>query len=114
MAAKKEKIAFYGTGRRKKSIARVRLVNGNGNITINNKTKPPIYSAIVVARAAPFTPISGNPQFPKIKAQSRKTFKLERIIPDITRGCVYPEVASNTFIEEPKPVIKKIGAYKTV
>lgn len=37
MAAKKEKITFYGTGRRKKSIARVRLVNGKGNITINNK-----------------------------------------------------------------------------
>lgn len=37
MAAKKEKITFYGTGRRKKSIARVRLVSGNGNITINNK-----------------------------------------------------------------------------
>ena len=37
MAAKREKITFYGTGRRKKSIARVRLVNGNGNITINNK-----------------------------------------------------------------------------
>ena len=37
MAAKKEKITFYGTGRRKKSIARVRIVNGNGNITINNK-----------------------------------------------------------------------------
>ncbi|MCL2354480.1 MAG: 30S ribosomal protein S9 [Oscillospiraceae bacterium] len=28
---------FYGTGRRKKSIARVRLVNGNGKITINKK-----------------------------------------------------------------------------
>ena len=28
MAAKKEKITFYGTGRRKKSIARVRIVNG--------------------------------------------------------------------------------------
>jgi len=38
MAAKKEKIAFYGTGRRKKSIARVRIVNGNGNITVNNKS----------------------------------------------------------------------------
>ena len=38
MAAKKEKITFYGTGRRKKSIARVRLVNGNGNITINSKS----------------------------------------------------------------------------
>lgn len=37
MAAKKEKITFYGTGRRKKSIARVRLANGNGNITVNNK-----------------------------------------------------------------------------
>ena len=38
MAAKKEKITFYGTGRRKKSIARVRIMNGNGNITINNKS----------------------------------------------------------------------------
>ena len=37
MAAKKEKISFYGTGRRKKSIARVRIINGNGNITVNNK-----------------------------------------------------------------------------
>lgn len=37
MAAKKEKITFYGTGRRKKSVARVRLANGNGNITVNNK-----------------------------------------------------------------------------
>ena len=37
MATKKEKITFYGTGRRKKSIARVRLLNGNGKITINGK-----------------------------------------------------------------------------
>ena len=37
MAPKKDKITFYGTGRRKKSIARVRLANGNGNIIINNK-----------------------------------------------------------------------------
>ena len=29
---------YYGTGRRKKSIARVRLVPGNGNITINDRT----------------------------------------------------------------------------
>ena len=28
---------FYGTGRRKKSIARVYLVPGTGNITINNR-----------------------------------------------------------------------------
>ena len=35
--AKSEKIVFYGTGRRKKSIARVRLVEGNGTITINGR-----------------------------------------------------------------------------
>ncbi|MBR7164355.1 MAG: 30S ribosomal protein S9 [Clostridia bacterium] len=29
---------FYGTGRRKKSIARVRLVPGKGEITINNRS----------------------------------------------------------------------------
>ena len=28
---------FYGTGRRKSSTARVRLVPGNGNITINDR-----------------------------------------------------------------------------
>ena len=35
--AKKENIVFYGTGRRKSSIARVRLVEGKGTITINGK-----------------------------------------------------------------------------
>ena len=35
MAKKSEKIVFAGTGRRKKSIARVRLVEGNGTITVN-------------------------------------------------------------------------------
>ena len=35
--ASKDKIVFYGTGRRKSSIARVRLVEGTGAITINGK-----------------------------------------------------------------------------
>ena len=35
--AKKDNIVFYGTGRRKSSIARVRLVEGKGTITINGK-----------------------------------------------------------------------------
>ena len=34
---KSVKNVFYGTGRRKKSIARVRLVDGKGTITINGK-----------------------------------------------------------------------------
>ena len=37
MAKKLNKNFFYGTGRRKSSIARVRLLNGNGKITINGK-----------------------------------------------------------------------------
>jgi len=32
------KVQYYGTGRRKKSIARVRLVPGDGNITVNKRT----------------------------------------------------------------------------
>ena len=35
--AKSEKIVYAGTGRRKSSIARVRLVEGCGKITINGK-----------------------------------------------------------------------------
>lgn len=35
--AKSEKIVYYGTGRRKSSIARVRLVEGSGKITINGR-----------------------------------------------------------------------------
>ena len=35
--AKSEKIAYIGTGRRKSSVARVRLVEGTGKITINGK-----------------------------------------------------------------------------
>ena len=37
MAKKSEKIVFGGTGRRKKSIARVRLAEGKGEITVNGK-----------------------------------------------------------------------------
>ncbi len=35
--AKKDNVVFYGTGRRKSSIARVRLVEGTGKITINKR-----------------------------------------------------------------------------
>ena len=38
MAKKSENIVFQGTGRRKESIARVRLVAGKGEITVNGRT----------------------------------------------------------------------------
>ena len=33
--AKKEQVVFNGTGRRKSSVARVRIMDGKGNITVN-------------------------------------------------------------------------------
>lgn len=38
MAKKSENIVFQGTGRRKESIARVRLVAGKGEITVNGES----------------------------------------------------------------------------
>ena len=38
MAKKSENIVYQGTGRRKESIARVRLMAGKGNVTVNGKT----------------------------------------------------------------------------
>ena len=43
--AKSEKIVFYGTGRRKSSIARVRLVEGSGKITVNGKSIDEFFGA---------------------------------------------------------------------
>ncbi len=37
-AKKKEQEVFNGTGRRKSSIARVRIMSGKGNITVNGKS----------------------------------------------------------------------------
>ena len=36
--AKKDTNIFYGTGRRKNAVARVRIIPGKGNITINGST----------------------------------------------------------------------------
>jgi small subunit ribosomal protein S9 len=38
---------FYGTGRRKTSVARVRLYPGNGQITVNSKTVEDYFGARV-------------------------------------------------------------------
>ncbi len=43
MASKK--VVYYGTGRRKSSIARVRLVEGTGKITVNGKSIDEFFGA---------------------------------------------------------------------
>ena len=55
--AKKESLQYYGTGRRKSSIARVYVVEGKGNITINgrdvNEYMP--YATLVMDLKQPLT-----------------------------------------------------------
>ena len=48
--AKSEKIVYAGTGRRKSSIARVRLVEGSGKITINGKDIDEFFGLKVIVR----------------------------------------------------------------
>ena len=40
-----KKVVYYGTGRRKSSIARVRLVEGSGKITVNGKSIDEFFGA---------------------------------------------------------------------
>ena len=44
------KTQYYGTGRSKSSVARVRLVPGNGNITVNKKSLDDYLSQEIVKR----------------------------------------------------------------
>jgi len=50
------KAVYYGTGRRKNAVARVRLVPGTGNFTINGKTAADYYAreALVPYSTQPF------------------------------------------------------------
>jgi small subunit ribosomal protein S9 len=44
------KTQYYGTGRRKSSVARVRLIPGNGNVTINGKALDVYFPMEIVKR----------------------------------------------------------------
>ncbi len=61
MAKKKELVQYLGTGRRKSSVARVRLLPGKGNITVNgrdvNEYMP--YATLVMDLKQPLT-LTGN------------------------------------------------------
>ena len=66
MAAKKvEKVQYYGTGRRKSSVARVRLVPGTGKILVNdvdvNEYMP--YATLVMDLKQPLTLTNSEDKF---------------------------------------------------
>lgn len=51
------KLQYYGTGRRKSSVARVRLIPGKGNITVNKKPLDEYFGMELLKREVlrPFT-----------------------------------------------------------
>ncbi len=59
-----DKVQYWGTGRRKKAIARVRLVPGDGTIQINNRTFEEYFpnktSRLVVQQPLVLTEMSGR------------------------------------------------------
>jgi small subunit ribosomal protein S9 len=44
--AKQDKVVYWGTGRRKTAVARVRLVPGTGQITVNGRTGESYFNKI--------------------------------------------------------------------
>lgn len=63
--AKSDKIVYYGTGRRKSSVARVRLVEGTGVITINGKSIDEYFGAetLKVIVRQPLTATNTNTKY---------------------------------------------------
>ena len=59
------KTQYYGTGRRKSSVARVRLIPGNGNITVNGKSLDDYLAMEIVKREVkrPFEIAGGEGKF---------------------------------------------------
>ena len=100
--AKKENVVFYGTGRRKSSVARVRLVEGNGKITINGKdideffgletlkviVRQPLtvtnttskYDVICTVKGGGFTGQAGAIRHGIARALNQTSFKIKRIL----------------------------------
>ena len=71
----KKKLQFWGTGRRKKAIARVRLLPaGDGAITINNKSLDQY-----LATRVPFNPnVEGNNEITTLKDSIEKLIDLNK------------------------------------
>ncbi|MGI6468531.1 MAG: 30S ribosomal protein S9 [Syntrophomonadaceae bacterium] len=59
-----DKVQYWGTGRRKKAVARVRLIPGNGRIIINNRAFEDYFpnqtSRLVVEQPLVLTDMSGR------------------------------------------------------
>ena len=111
MAAKKalkKKLQYWGTGRRKKAIARVRLIpEGNGTIVINKRTIDEYFGGLVVMKLVVRQPLTLTSTLEK--------FDVAVIVigggPSGQAGAIRHGIARALVIAEPdlKPQIKAAG-----
>ena len=98
---------FYGTGRRKKSIARVRLVSGQGDITINNRSLDDYFGLetlkVIVKQPLVATKTEGRYNVSVNVVGGGFTGQAGAIRHGIARALL--EVDSETF----RPILKKAG-----
>ncbi len=98
---------FYGTGRRKKSIARVRLVPGQGDITINNRSLDDYFGLetlkVIVKQPLVATKTEGRYNVSVNVVGGGFTGQAGAIRHGIARALL--EVDSETF----RPILKKAG-----
>ena len=104
--AKAKSAQFYGTGRRKKSIARVYLTPGTGNITINKRNIDEYFGleTLKVIVRQPLTAIDGADKF-DVKVTVRgggTTGQAGAIRHGIARALL-------TVDNDYRPVLKKAG-----
>ena len=104
--AKKETTVFLGTGRRKSSIARVRIMPGKGNLIVNGKTLDEYLPTEVLRIIAkhPFDVTNTNGKFDMIAKVEGGG--LSGQAGAIRHGLARALVAAN---EENRPVLKAAG-----
>jgi small subunit ribosomal protein S9 len=98
---------FYGTGRRKAAVARVRLYPGNGQIIVNSKTVDEYFGARDIYRIMVNRPLELTGQGGKYNI----TVKVEGGGPTGQAGAVRHGLARALVQSDPelRPVLKKAG-----
>ena len=89
MAKKTENIVFQGTGRRKESIARVRLMAGKGEIVVNGKKLDEYFGSEILKANDEFRPALKSNGFltrdPRMKERKKYGLKKARKAPQFSK-----------------------------
>ena len=104
--AKKANAKFYGTGRRKSSIARVYLVPGNGTITINKRSLDE-YFGLETLKVVVKQPSSSTQEGRFLNKRSKNEGKKEvRSQSSSSRSAVLKEIILRKLIFQKAPIFR--------